>query len=285
MFLKTFSLFLASALTCSAAEPITNSVGMKLIPIPAGTFTMGSPHSEAGRGSDEDQVEVTITTPFYMADTEVTQGQWLAVTGRTLKEQIETQTGPIGRSAKLVTKVSAVGDDQPMPFVNYADALEFCAILTAKEHASGNLPETLTYTLPTEAQWEYACRAGTTTVFSSGDTLDSDDANFYGKIPYGVEGEGEYRDKTTPVKTFAPNPWGLYDVHGNLYEWCLDWYSESAPGGTDPEVIEEGDSRIIRGGTWNRKATSCRSAYRYSSTPERRAYNVGFRVALVSKSP
>ena len=256
---------------------------MKFVPIPAGAFTMGSPASEEGRGRDEDQVEVTISEAFYMQDTEVTQSQWLKVTGKTLTEQIESKTGPIGRSAKLVSEASAVGDDEPMCFVNWEDALLFCQKLTQLEKEEGTLPEGHLYTLPTEAQWEYACRAGTKTVFSYGNTLTSEQANFYGKKPYGVEGEGVYREKTTPVKSFSPSPWGLYDMHGNLYEWCLDWYGEKAAGGTDPTGPESGDSRIIRGGTWNRVATSCRCAYRYSSRPESRSYNIGFRVVLVKK--
>ncbi len=137
--------------------------------------------------------------------------------------------------------------------------------------------------IPTEAEWEYACRAGTQTVFAFGNTLTSKQANFYGKISYGLEVEGEYREKTTPVKSFSPNAWGLYDMHGNLYEWCADWYAEDAEGGIDPDGPAEGDGRIIRGGTWNRMAKSCRSAYRYSSGPESRSYNIGFRVVLKAK--
>ena len=265
--------------------PLTNSLGMKLVPISPGTFTMGSPATEEGRGKDEDQIEVTLSQPFYMAQSEVTQKQWLEVTGKTLTQQIETKSGPIGRSAKLVKEASAVGPDQPMCFVNWDDAIDFCQKLTALEKEKGTLPEGLVYALPSEAQWEYACRAGTQTVFAFGNTLTSDQANFYGKKPYGVKEEGIYREKTTPVKTFPPNPWGLYDMHGNLYEWCSDYYSEKALGGTDPIGPAEGESRIIRGGTWNRVANSCRSAYRYSSRPESRSYNIGFRVVLEPASP
>ena len=261
-------------------ESHTNSLGMKLVPIPAGKFVMGSPKSEKGRGRDEDQVTVSLTQPFLMLETEVTQAQWIKVTGRSLKEQIETKTGPIGRGANLVAEASAEGPEQPMCFVNWADAVSFCELLTEKERTQGSLPKGFSYTLPTEAQWEYACRAGTQSVFSFGNTLSSEQANFYGKKPYGLEKEGIYREKTTAVKTFSPNAWGLYDMHGNLYEWCADWYSEKASGGENPTGPETGEGRNIRGGTWNRTAKSCRSSYRYSSGPESRSYNIGFRIIL-----
>ena len=263
-----------------SAKSLTNSLGMKLISIPAGTFTMGSPKTEQGRGRDEDQVKVTLSESFYIQESEVTQGQWLKVTGKTVNEQIATKKGPIGRGANLVAEASAIGAEQPMCFVNWPDAIAFCQKLTQLEKEKGTLSEGFIYTLPTEAQWEYACRAGTDTVFAFGNTLTSEQANFYGKKPYGVKTEGIYREKTTPIKTFAPNAWGLYDMHGNLYEWCTDWYAESASGGTDPIGPDKGDGRIIRGGTWNRTATSCRSSYRYSSGPESRSYNIGFRVVL-----
>jgi len=267
---------------CSlGSEPLVSSVGLKMLPIPAGGFTMGSPDSEKSRGSDEAQVEVTLTEAFHMAETEVTQGQWMKVMNTSLKEQIESKDGPLGRGANLVEEASAEGADQPMCFVNWQDTLDFCEKLTELDRVAGVLPEGWVYSIPTEAQWEYVCRAGTQSVFAYGDTLTSDQANFYGKLPYGVETEGVYREKTTPVKTFKPNAWGLYDMHGNLYEWCLDWYTEELEGGENPVGPAEGEGRIIRGGTWNRKATSCRSAYRYSSNPTARGYNIGFRVVLV----
>ena len=263
------------------SEPFTNSLGMKFVPIPAGNFLMGSPKKEKGRGRDENQVSVTLTSPFFMAEAETTQGQWISLTGKSIKEQIETQDGPQNRGAKLVKEVSAIGDNQPMTFVSWADAVSFCKALTEKEREAGTLPEGFKYSLPTEAQWEYACRAGTTTVFYFGDKLTSKEANFYGKLPYGTKVEGDYLEKTAEVKSYAPNAWNLYDTHGNVYEWCLDFYGEALPGGEDPRGVEDGDSRIIRGGTWNRKALSARSAYRYSTYDYVRSYNIGFRVALV----
>ncbi|MDQ8192017.1 formylglycine-generating enzyme family protein [Roseibacillus persicicus] len=285
MKLPFIALTLALASHSPAQEPTllsswTNSLGIKLVPIPAGEFQMGSPPSEEGRGKDEDQVTVTISKPFLMMESEVTQAQWEKIMGTTIQEQIDSKVGPIGRGAKLVAKASALGPSQPMSFVNWADANAFCLKLTKLEKESGTLPPDLSYQLPTEAQWEYACRAGTTTVFHFGNTLSAEQANFYGKKPYGIEKEGLYREKTTPVKSFSANPWGLYDMHGNLYEWCADWYADQASGGLDPRGPDTGDGRIIRGGTWNRVANSCRSAYRYSSGPESRSYNIGFRIIL-----
>lgn len=264
-----------------AAEPHTNSAGQVMLPIAPGSFIMGSPKTELGRSRDEDQVKAEITEPFYLCDTEVTQGQWLKLMETTMVDLVSSRKGAIGRGANLVSDASAEGPDQPMVFVNWIDAMAYCEKLTDTERKAGTLPEGHVYRLPTEAQWEYACRAGTDSVFSHGDTLTSEQANFYGVKPYGVEGAGEYREKTTKVKTFKPNPWGLHDMHGNVYEWCFDWYAEKAPGGKDPNVSEKSDGRNIRGGTWNRGASSCRSAYRYSSIPDRRTYNIGFRVALV----
>ncbi|MEM1085209.1 MAG: formylglycine-generating enzyme family protein [Verrucomicrobiota bacterium] len=262
-------------------KPLSNSAGMTLQPIPAGTFTMGSPEDEKGRRKDEAQVEVRITEPFLMAETEITQAQWQTVMKSGLEEQIAGKKGPIGRGANLVLEASAVGDNHPMCFVNWSDAIAFCETLTRTDREAGLIGEDQAYALPTEAQWEYACRAGTTTVFTFGDTLSAEQANFYGPKPYGLDTEGVYREKTTEVKNFKANAWGLYDVHGNVYEWCADWFDDTLDGGDDPSGPAKGEARVIRGGTWNRVATSCRSAYRYSAGPESRSYNIGFRVVLV----
>lgn len=305
-FIKSFSLFMGLFFTTllMGKDPTTSSslssilskpqsagyliehptVKMDFSYIPAGSFKMGSPDTEKGRGRDENQVDVKLTTPFLMGTTEITQGHWLAVMGKTLKELIESKADPLGRGANLKNEPSATGENEPMCFVSYEDALEFCAVLTKRDLEAGLISEGYAYTLPTEAEWEYAARAGTTTVFSFGDKLTSEDANFYGVIPYGTEEKGLYREKTTPVKTFKPNPWQLYDVHGNVYEWCLDWYTEELAGGENPAEMSEGDSRCIRGGPWNRKATSLRSAYRYSYDPTQRTNNIGFRIIL-KKAP
>ena len=242
---------------------------------------MGSPPTETGHQKDEKQREITLTHPFSIATTEITQKQWKTLMGTNFEDLINKQRGPLGRGAKLSSKPSALGDKHPMCFVNWQDALDFCQALTKKEHESGTLPADKKYSLPTEAQWEYACRAGTQSTFGTGSTLTSKDANFYGKMPYGVSTPGEYREKTTPVCTFSPNPWGLFDMHGNVYEWCLDWYEPSPTSKKDPTGPKTGDGKIIRGGAWDRKSTSCRAAYRYSRDPNRRAHNIGFRIVIV----
>ncbi|MGC6427230.1 MAG: formylglycine-generating enzyme family protein [Akkermansiaceae bacterium] len=263
------------------ASPTENSLGMKMVKIEKGTFLMGSPESEKGHQSDEKQRKVSISKTFFMSATEVTQKQWIDLMETTFEDLINQQRGPAGRGAKLSSKVSAIGDQQPMCYVNWADAMAFCKKLTEKEHESGALPKDMKYSLPTEAQWEYACRGGTSSVFSNGNVLTSEMANFYGKMPYGTKELGEYREKTTKVASFSPNAWGLFDMHGNVYEWCSDWYEESPTSTADPIGPEEGDGRVIRGGAWDRKASSCRSAYRYSRDPNRRAHNIGFRIVVV----
>ena len=281
----TLTLPLAFSLCLSLihAETLTNSLGMKLVTIKPGTFTMGSPESEKGHQPDEKQHKVSLTEAFAIATTEVTQKQWSSLMKTNFDDLINRQRGPLGRGAKLTSTPSAIGDSQPMCFVNWPDATEFCKTLTKKEHAAGTLPVDQQYALPTEAQWEYACRAGTQTVFGTGNTLTSKDANFYGKIPYGITEPGEYRKKTTPVAIFPANRWGLFDMHGNVYEWCADWYEDSPTPGKNPTGPPEGDGRMIRGGAWDRQPTSCRSAYRYSRDPNRRAHNIGFRVVIIPK--
>lgn len=263
------------------AEPHVNSLNMTLIPLSKGSYTMGSPETEKERGEDENQVKVILSGDFAISRTEVTQGQWSQVMKTSLEQQIKTQDGPVGRGAKLVAKASAEGENQPMCFVSWNDAMAFCKALTEFEREKGSLPEGMVYSLPTEAQWEYACRAGTETVFAYGDSLSSQQANFYGPSPYGGVEKGEYREKTVAVGSFPANAWGIHDMHGNVYEWCLDWYTDSLAGGEDPVVTTEAEARVIRGGTWNRKASSCRSAYRYSAYPYTRSYNIGFRVVLI----
>lgn len=281
--LRVAWLSLAGLVSLPGEETTLNSLGMKMVPITKGKFLMGSPEGEKGRSNDEKQVEVGISRDFKMSSTEVTQKQWFDLMGKTLEDLIDRQEGPAGRGAKLKNVASAKGKQQPMCFVSWTDAVGFCEKLTEKERVAGLIPEDAKYALPTEAEWEYACRAGKTTVFGFGDTLENSQANFYGLMPYGVEKPGVYLEKSTPVGTFAANPWGLFEMHGNLYEWCEDWYAEKLPGGVDPLVNTEGDGRIIRGGAWDRKSSSCRSAYRYSRDPVRRAHNIGFRVVLVTR--
>jgi formylglycine-generating enzyme required for sulfatase activity len=226
-------------------------LGLVLVPIPAGTFTMGSPDSEQGRGNDEGpQTQVTLTRAFWLGRTEVTQAQWEAV----------IRNNPSGFK----------GADLPVEQVSWDDAMAFCRRLTERERAAGRLPDGYVYTLPTEAQWEYACRAGTTGPYAGDGNLD--DMGWYSQ---------NSGNTTHPVGQKRPNAWGLYDMHGNVWEWCRDWYG-NYPGGLvrDPTGPASGSYRVNRGGCWNYPATECHSASRYFLGPGDRLYFFGFRLAL-----
>ena len=227
---------------------VTNSIGMKLRLIPAGEFMMGSPGTESGRGDDETQHGVSITKPFYLGVTEVTQEQYQKVMG----------TNP--------SKFK--GPQNPVEQVNWNDALEFCRKLSAMpaEKTAGH-----EYRLPTEAEWEYACRSGTTTAYGFG--ADASRLGDYGWF------EGNSDSKTHPVGEKKPNAWGLYDMHSNVAEWCQDRYGVY-PGGsaTDPTGATSGSDRVIRGGCWFYGAGYCRSALRIRHSPGGRISILGFRV-------
>ena len=240
--------------------PLSDKVDLDMIWINPGTFTMGSPEDELGRSGDEDQHQVTLTQGYWLGKFEVTQAQYEAVMG----------TNPSNWK----------GADLPVEQVSWNDAMDFCAKLTAIEKAAGRLPEGYEYTLPTEAQWEYACRAGTTTALNSGKNL-SDEAQCPEMDSVGWY-DGNSDEMTHPVGQKQPNAWGLYDMHGNVWEWCLDWYEEDYPTSavTDPTGPDTGSKRIIRGGTWYYYAIICRSAYRNYSTPDYSDNDYGFRVAL-----
>ena len=157
--------------------------------------------------------------------------------------------------------------------VSWDDATEFCKKLTALEHKRGKLPANQTYRLPTEAEWEYACRAGTTTAYSFGDKQSSlGDYAWY---------DDNSDHKLHEVATKKPNPWGLFDMHGNVYEWCEDWYEDSLSGGNDPKGPSAGSYRVLRGGSWSHGASDCRSALRYNFRPTDRDYFYGFRIVRV----
>jgi sulfatase modifying factor 1 len=183
---------------------------------PAGRFVMGSPRSEPDRRPGEDQVEVTLTRGFWMAKYETTQGLWKRVAG--------ALPGPL-------TKELPAGDDLPVGNVNFAEAEDICRRLTERGHTSAELPTDWEFRLPTEAQWEYACRAGTRTATSFGDSLSSQQANFKGQ-PYNGGQPGPSLNRAAPVGSYPANPWGLHDMHGNTFEWCRDWYHARLPGGT-----------------------------------------------------
>ncbi len=245
--------------------------GVKLCWCPPGSFRMGSPRSERERRPDETQVDVTLSKGFWMGKYEVTQGQWQRVVGDFPAKQ------PAGE-----------GPDFPVVEVNYAEAEGFCRKLTELGHRSGELPAGWDFRLPTEAQWEYACRAGTTTATSFGDRLSSKQANFKGK-PYNGAEEGPSLKRASRVGSYPANPWGLHDMHGNVCEWCRDWYHRTLPGGTDPDLSgargtpnRDGTfSRSRRGGAWSDEGWPQRSAFRQRYEPDRRADHIGFRVVAV----
>jgi formylglycine-generating enzyme required for sulfatase activity len=260
----------ASSFTGSKAGEEREVAGIKLCWCPAGTFIMGSPPDEPERRPGEDQVEVTLTKGFWMAKYEATQGQWKRV---------------IGKLPGELTAELPEGDDYPVGNVNFAEAEAFCQKLTELGHASGELPKEWAFRLPTEAQWEYACRAGTTTATSFGDKLTSKQANFKGK-PYNGAEPGPSPGRAAKVGRYPANAWGLHDMHGNIYEWCRDWYHVKLPGGVDPDlssnkgtINRDGTfSRVRRGGAWCDDGWACRSAFRLRFEPERRYDHIGFRV-------
>jgi sulfatase modifying factor 1 len=241
-----------------------NGIGMQLRWCPSGAFWMGSPSTETGRGENEDRVYVRLSG-FYMAQTEVTQSQWQKVTGRTLQQQAKLQ---------LQNYFPGTGPKHPIYYVSFDDAIEFCEKLTTQERAAGRLPKNWVYRLPTEAQWEYACRAGATGLTAFGDTL-TDKAQFGGQSQLAETG------------SFPPNAWGLQDMHGNVGEWCLDWYYSQLPGGTDP--IREWPqflhsfprSSAWRGGDYLTPLAGCRSSFRPHGAGVNRDFTNGLRVALV----
>jgi len=232
----------------------TNSLGMEFVCIKPGTFMMGSPSGESGRDSDEKQHKVNLTRGFYIQTTEVTQGQWESVMGNNPSEFKK-------------------GDNYPVENVSWSDAQRFIRKLNQKEGIDK-------YRLPTEAEWEYACRAGTTTPFSFGRCLSIDQANYNGKYPLGGCSKGKYRKKIVSVASFSPNAWGLYDMHGNVWEWCQDWYDDYPSGSvTDPNGPSSGSSRVYRGGSWINNARNCRSANRCFNSQGYRYGNLGFRLS------
>jgi len=257
---------------------ITDSIGMKLKLIPAGEFMMGSAKSPQeivqmfklserhvkSLKDEHPQHTVRITKPFYLGVYEVTQTEYEKVMGK--------NPSCFSKGGRAADRVSGKDTSRhPVEYVSWEDAVEFCKKLSAKEGK--------TYRLPTEAEWEYACRAGTTTLYGFGD-----DPASLGEYAWYRENSGK---KTHPVGKKKPNDWGLYDMHGNVWEWCQDRYGEdyyaesSAESSTDdPPGPEKGSSRVPRGGSWINVARLCHSAYRYGSPQDNRGSGKGFRVAV-----
>ncbi len=237
-----------------------DGVELEMIWIEPGTFTMGSPEDELGRDNEETLHEVTLTKGYYLGKYEVTQAQYETVTGK--------------------NPSYFKGDNLPVEMVSWYDAKAFCEKLTLQEKTAGRLPQGYEYTLPTEAQWEYACRAGTMTALNNGKNLSDR------KKCFKLNEVGWYSDnsngQTHPVGQKQANSWGLYDMHGNVYEWCLDWYRAYPTSAmTDPMESAIGSSCVLRGGCWVSFADYCRSANRNYYNPSNPDSGHGFRVALV----
>jgi formylglycine-generating enzyme required for sulfatase activity len=233
-----------------------------LVFIPPGMFTMGSPTNEVDRDPSEDpQTTVTISRGFWMGKYEVTQWEYWSVMGN----------NPSSFTASL---------KHPVESVTWSDATNYCAKLTQRERVAGRIATNSVYRLPTEAEWEYACRAGTTTRFSHGD-----DPGYTNLTSYAWY-TGNAAEMTHAVGQKLPNPWGLYDMHGNVWEWCQDWHG-AYPGGSviDPQGPLSGTDHIFRGGGWFHSAKRSRSAQRFIGAPEESYDGLGFRVVLALVQP
>ena len=267
------AVFLSACAGSAPAPPDTfrNSLKMTFVYIPPGDFVMGSPAGEPGRFADERRHKVEITRGYYLQTTEVTQGQWESV---------------------MFDNPSAFdecGYNCPVESVSWNDVQAFIRRLNEKD-------KTADYRLPTEAEWEYACRLGAEKnlitgmihglagLFSSGDCLSTDTANYNGNYPFSDCPKGVYREAPVPVASFPPNQIGLYDMHGNVYEWCADRYGPyPADKVADPRGRQYGDYRVYRGGSWYSSARYCRAAYRGKEKADYKYHNLGFRLVKMPK--
>jgi formylglycine-generating enzyme required for sulfatase activity len=263
-------------------------VGGKLVPIPAGTFTMGSPEDEPRRDPDETAHEVELTKAFYLGATPVTVREYrtfvtasgyqtLAERGAGMGWNAEARAWEMGAGYSWRSPGWEQADDEPVVCLASEDAVAFCEWL-----AEDGQP----YRLPTEAEWEYACRAWTTRAFCFGPTLGADQANYDHRHPLGGESRAEGPGRTTPVGKYPANAFGLYDVHGNVWEWCNDFYDfayyNESPR-SDPRGPTDGSGRVLRGGAWCTPAWDCRAALRRCGHPFFSRYQdgaTGFRLAL-----
>jgi formylglycine-generating enzyme required for sulfatase activity len=244
------------------SENLGNSVILDMVQIPAGSFLMGADKGEEGASKDE-YPQHSVTVPeFWMGKFVVTQAQWQAIANLP-KVKIDLKPDP----------ARFKGAKRPIEKVSWDDAIEFCDRLSRKTQK--------TYRLPNEAQWEYACRSGTTTPFHFGETITPNLVNYNGNYPYAKAQKGEYRKATIDVGSFPPNAFGLYDMHGNVWEWCMDTWHDSydrAPNDGSAWIDKSAKTRLIRGGSWLNDPLSCRSAFRDHYAPANRNYDLGFRV-------
>ncbi|MFM9100975.1 MAG: formylglycine-generating enzyme family protein, partial [Cyanobium sp.] len=266
-------------------EQLAEGVALTMLRIPAESFLLGAPETEADSRDNERPVHRVTLGEFLMAQTPVTQAQWRAVAGWQRQEHEEAELWPEMLDpdpvAKLENAERFLGPQRPVVNVSWNDAMAFCQRLRLRLRTGKNC------TLPSEAQWEYACRAGTTTPFHFGQTISSELANYDGAEIYGDGPKGEFRNQTTDVGIFPANAWGLQDMHGSVWEWCADhWHPnyEGAPEDGRPwldENAEVDEPRLLRGGSWSGRPRGCRSAFRYSVPPVIRLDNHGFRVCCL----
>ena len=241
-------------------------LSMEMLWVKPGTFEMGSPLSEKDRDDDERLHTVTLTHGFYLGKHEVTQSQWEKVMG----------------SNPSYFK----GSGRPVEEVSWTDVTSFCDKLTASERAAGRLPAGMAYQLPTEAQWEYACRAGTKTAFSFGEAAGelhrhANYADVNTDFDWSDKAHDDGYENTSPVGSYKANGWGFHDMHGNVYEWCADWYGDYPTGAArDPVGPADGSYRVRRGGSWDFEAGGARSADRFRSVPAYCNNYLGFRLSL-----
>ncbi|NEQ35482.1 MAG: SUMF1/EgtB/PvdO family nonheme iron enzyme [Okeania sp. SIO3I5] len=268
-------------------EDLGNGVRLEMVYIPGGTFIMGSPENEEGRYGNESespQHEVTLEA-FYMSKYPITQNQYQAI--RLLQKRFSNLYPPVAKLEFLERFIIRKnpshfkGGNRPVECVSWYDAVEFCQKLSQKTGKR--------YKLPSESQWEYACRAGTTTPFYFGETITSELVNYNGNFTYGNAPKGKYPGETSDVGSFPPNAFGLYDMHGNVWEWCLDiWHNNYEDAPTDGSAWEserESNIRLLRGGSWNDISRYCRCAGRNYNFAGNLNYYWGFRVVLpVSRS-
>jgi formylglycine-generating enzyme required for sulfatase activity len=250
----------------SFSEDLGAGVSLDMVLVPGGTYLMGSPDTEKQRFGEEGPQHNVEVPAFYMGKFEVTQAQWQAVASL---PKVNRDLNPNPSNFE--------GVNRPVQNVSFQDAQEFCDRLSKKTGRP--------YRLPSEAQWEYACRAGTTTPFYFGEALPAEFVNYDGRSPYGAGEKGAFRKQTLAAGALdAANGFGLYDMHGSMWEWCLDpWHSDYKGAPRDGGVWENGNRslRVIRGGAWNRIANHCRSAYRLKNPASGRHDVIGFRVVLV----
>jgi len=231
-----------------------NGVSQVMRWIVPGRFLMGSPKDEVGRSDNETQHQVTLSKGYWLADTACTQALWQAVMSENPSRFDDDPQNPVER-------------------VSWDDCQMFIEKLNKQV-------EGVRLRLPSEAEWEYACRAGTKTVFSFGDSLSSEHANFNGDAPYGDAEKGEYKERTVVVYSYQPNAWGLWQMHGNVWEWCQDWWGDyPAQPVVDPKGAIEGQERVLRGGGWLVSGQDVRSADRSANSPDYRRNFIGLRLA------